>query len=100
VAFLLPFVWVFNPALLFEGSALAIAIVIVVTTVACMLIAKAIRVVQGPLRQRLPALGLFLVAIFGTMSCPVWLGSSSLWAFAVAAAGIALYRLWPEATRR
>lgn len=96
VAFLLPFVWAYNPALLFQGTPLAIAIAIAVTAVAVLLIAKCIRVTLGTFLQRVMVLAVFGTAIVVLVSAPVWLGATSWWAFGVAAAGVALYYLWPE----
>jgi TRAP-type uncharacterized transport system fused permease subunit len=99
LAFLLPFVWAYNPALLMEGSAMAIFNATLATAMACMLIAKAIRVVHGPLLRLAGTLVLFVAAILGTVASPMLLGVISPWVPVVAAVALGLYFLWPEPQR-
>jgi TRAP-type uncharacterized transport system fused permease subunit len=100
MAGLLPFLWVYDPALLLEGSWLGILVVCCTTLAAAMLIARGVVVIRG----RGPgaagagvALGLIILGI-GTS--PIWLGPESLLALGAAAAGFLLYGLLPLLARR
>lgn len=96
LAFLLPFVWVYNPGLLLEGPVMAIINAALVAAMACLLIAKTIRVVHGSPLQRAGILLLFVAAILGTVTSPAWLGDTSAWVPGVAALAAGLYFLWPD----
>lgn len=96
VAFLLPFVWAYDPALLMQGSLLAITIVSCTTLVAIMLIAKAIRVIRSFRGADIGITAFFIAATIALTTSPIWLGHESLWALAAAAAGLGVYYLWPE----
>lgn len=93
IAMLLPFVWAFDPALLLDGSPLAIGVVIATTTAAIFLISRGFVVLQEPGDRRELATGLALVALaFAFGSSPIWLGPES-W-FAGAAALFAIAGCW------
>ena len=77
ISMLLPFVWAYDPALLFDGSWLSISIVIVTTMAAIMLISRGFVALQDHARDKV-ALGLSLVvAAIAIGSSPMWLGSES-----------------------
>lgn len=97
VAFLLPFIWVYNPALLLEGSLLAIGLVILVMVVACMLVAKAIRAFGGTILRRMATVAVFVAAILLVIAAPVWLGAESWWVLGAVLAGLLLHKFWPDA---
>lgn len=90
VAFLLPFLWAYDPALILKGSWLAIAIVTCTTFVAVLLIARTIRILGiRSTAARVQAVVLIAAAI-GVGGSPVWLGHESLLALGAAAAGYGL----------
>jgi len=100
VAFVLPFLWAYNPALLLDGSWLAILIVTCTTFSAMLLIARSVRVVRG---QGLGVVA-FCVLLGGVIvaiaTSPIWLGPESLFALAAAGAGVALYYAMPAVFER
>jgi TRAP-type uncharacterized transport system fused permease subunit len=90
VAYLLPFLWCYNPALILDGSALEIAYAVGTALVAAFMIARGL---QGRTRRdwtgRAVGAGLFLGSIVVGGST-VWFGSASLVNVPVAAAGLAV----------
>ena len=90
IAMLLPFVWAFDPALLLDGSPMAIGVVVATTTAAIFLISRGFVALQEPgdRKELLTGLGLVLLA-FGFGSSPIWLGSESWVAGAAALFAIA-----------
>lgn len=95
IALLLPFVWAYDPALLLDGSLISIVIVICTTMAAILVLSRAI------LKLQAHSLGSVLVGVamtvlaFAVGSAPIWLGSESLWTFAVAAVGAIVYAVTP-----
>jgi TRAP transporter 4TM/12TM fusion protein len=90
VAYLLPFLWCYNPALILEGSPLAIAYAVITASVAALLVARASRIVALRDVRRL-TLG---VALYGAAlvvgASTILLGQESAAALGVAAGGVAL----------
>lgn len=93
VAFLLPFVWAYDSALLLDGSGLAIVIVCCTTLSAVFLIAQGLGVAgRGARAFAYRAIAYALAAVVGT--APIWSGEETLWALGLAAAGgVAAYLL-------
>jgi TRAP-type uncharacterized transport system fused permease subunit len=87
VAYLLPFLWAFNPALIGDGTPTAIAMAIFSSAVAAWMLARAL---QGfsldPIHGMLWP-GALTVAALLIGSSTVWLGRESPWAAAVSIAG-------------
>jgi TRAP transporter 4TM/12TM fusion protein len=89
VAYLLPFLWCYNPALILQGSPLAIAYAVVTAFVAALLVARASRVVALRDPRRL-ALGFALYgAALVVGASTILLGPESPATLGVAAAGAA-----------
>jgi TRAP-type uncharacterized transport system fused permease subunit len=95
IAFLLPFLWAYDPGLLLSGSALSIVIVICTTMVSIMLIAKSIRVLRNRNLRTIALAIALLTAIVGIGTSPIWLGPESLLALSAAGAGVLLYFFLP-----
>lgn len=95
VAYLIPFVWAYEPALLLEGSALAITVVTATTLSAVLLIACGIRLLRfdGVAGYLLALVLVGTVLAIGT--APVWLGSESILALGLAVALMPIYFLLP-----
>jgi len=95
IALLLPFVWAYDPALLLDGSVISIVIVICTTMAAILVLSRAILKLQA----HSPGAILFGIALtvlaYGVGASLIWLGSESLWCFAVAAIGAAVYAVTP-----
>ena len=89
-AYLLPFLWVFNPALVMQGSWPAVIYVTLTATAAGFLIAKAVVTFgRGGMANRL--LGVFLFAVtLAVGSATLWIGPETPLALVPAAAGIVL----------
>jgi len=92
-AYLLPFLWVYNPALIMSGSPAAIVYVTLTATVAGFLIAQAtmLGVAGGLLSKALCAFYFAATLIVG--SATIWIGPESPITLAVAAAGIGILLL-------
>jgi TRAP transporter 4TM/12TM fusion protein len=90
VAYLLPFLWCYNPALILQGSPLAIVYAIVTAFVAALLVARASRVVTLRDPRRLA----FGVALYSAAlvvgASTILLGQESPAVLGAAAAGVAL----------
>jgi TRAP transporter 4TM/12TM fusion protein len=86
VAYLLPFLWCYNPALIMDGTPLAIFYAIGTALVAAFMIARGLQGSGKGWMQRISAAGLFLgaVAVGGST---VWFGSESAFNWAAALAG-------------
>jgi TRAP transporter 4TM/12TM fusion protein len=86
VAYLLPFLWCYNPALIMDGTPLAIVYAIGTALVAAFMIARGLQGSGKGWMQRISAAGLFLgaVAVGGST---VWFGSESAFNWAAALAG-------------
>ena len=89
-AYLLPFVWVFNPALILIGSWQAILYVIMTTVVAGFLIAQVMVSLgtEGAMHKGLAAL--YAVAMLAIGSATIWIGPESPLTLLAAAAGIGI----------
>jgi TRAP transporter 4TM/12TM fusion protein len=98
VAFLLPFIWAYDPGLLLQGSMLGIVTVTATTLVGIMLIAKSLRILKASNPATIASGVLFLAAIVTIITSPIWLGAGSPWGLAAAGAGLLLYYAWPERT--
>jgi len=95
-AFLMPFLWVFNPALLLDGTWLEIGLVTATTVVAGMLIGRMSMVMTGGLLNTLAGFGLLGVAIV-VGSATIWIGPADPLSLVPAAVGLALLfglRVW------
>ena len=87
-AFLMPFLWVFNPALLLQGTTLEIVYVVITTVIAGIVIGQMTKVVgSGGMMGSFGVVGLLVAAIFiggGT----VWFGTTHPAALIPAAAAL------------
>ena len=88
-AFLMPFLWVFNPALLLDGTWLEFCLVTATTVVAGMLIGRMSMVMAGGLLNTLAGFGLLGVAII-VGSATIWIGPADPLSLAPAAVGLVL----------
>jgi TRAP-type uncharacterized transport system fused permease subunit len=95
IAFLLPFLWAYDPALLLQGSWLAILIVCCTTLCSVLLISRGVTVIRGSGPTSILAGAVLGLAIVGIGTSPIWLGHESLVALGVAAAGFGLYIAMP-----
>jgi len=100
VAYLLPFLWAFNPALLLEGPVMASVLVILSAVAGVLLIVRAIQGFgNGSLRGWLGGLVLFAIAL-AVGSSTIWLGPESLENLASIAVGAVLYYLTAHNRRK
>ncbi|MCP5144343.1 MAG: TRAP transporter fused permease subunit [Gammaproteobacteria bacterium] len=75
VAYLLPFLWIYNPALLMQGSAVAIILVVVTTVTGALALVTATALIPHH-----PVRGLLMLTIaIGAGSATLWLGHESWW---------------------
>src|SRR5690606_9876507 len=92
VAFLMPFIWAYDSALLLDGSWRAVATVCCTTTSAVFLISQGLAMAgRGPRAFGFRAAAYAMAAAVGT--APIWAGVESLWALGAAAAGAAVVYL-------
>ncbi|MFP6732961.1 MAG: TRAP transporter fused permease subunit [Rhodospirillales bacterium] len=89
-AYLLPFLWVYNPALIFIGTPLAITLATFSAAVAAWLLARAlqdfnVRSVAALLWSSALLAGALLIG-----SSTIWLGTESYWVVGLSLAGLAL----------
>ncbi len=92
-AYLLPYLWAFNPALLLEGTTVAILIGIFTCLSAGMLLAHSVTVMgAGGFMGWLSALGMY-VSCIAVGSSTIWLGSESPFAVIVGLGGLFLVYL-------
>lgn len=93
LAYLLPFLWAYNPALILDGSWQAILLVVLTTTVAALLIAMGMQSVGLHHVRAAPLLkGLaFILAGLAVGSAFLWTGTNSLLLLVPAGLGLALY---------
>jgi len=89
-AFLMPFLWAFNPALLLDGTWLEIGLVTATCVVAGLLVGRMSMVMDGRFINTLAGLGLLAAAIF-VGSATVWIGPADPLSLAPAAGGLALW---------
>ena len=90
VAYLMPFLWVFNPALIFTGTPTAIAFAVFSASTAGWMLARALQdfnaaTIIGTLGA---SVLLALALLIGAST--IWLGTESLWVVGVSAAGLVL----------
>ncbi len=95
VSMLLPFVWAYDPALLLDGSWLAIAIVIMTTMAAIMVISRGFVILQGLERDKLAGGLALVIGALAIGTSPVWLGPESLLAGAIAVAALIIIKVLP-----
>ncbi|MGA7485503.1 MAG: TRAP transporter fused permease subunit [Xanthobacteraceae bacterium] len=90
IAYLLPFLWCFNPALLMDGTPVAIVLAVLSTTVAACMLGRALQSF-GPssIVGILSVAGLVITALL-VGSSTLLLGPESLGVVAVSAAGLAM----------
>ena len=89
-AYLLPYLWAFNPALLLEGSTVAIVYGVITCVSAGFLLAHSVTVLgNGNTGGWLSAIGMY-VACLVVGSSTIWLGTENALTLAVAAAGLIL----------
>ena len=100
MAALLPFLWAYDPAILMDGSWLAILIVCCTTLSAMLLIARGVGEIRGSRGMVVCSSLLLTVIVAAIGTSPVWLGHESLLALLLAAAGVLLYWFMPVAYRR
>src|SRR5690606_24616505 len=99
IAYLLPFLWAYDPAVLMEGSPLAIVLVFAAAVGAILLFARGIQIVNLTGRSgALIGVGLFAAAL-AVGTSPIWLGADSLLTLLLALGAVALYAIAPGARR-
>jgi TRAP-type uncharacterized transport system fused permease subunit len=97
-AFLMPFLWVFNPALLLDGTGQEIALVTATSVVAGMLIGRMSMVMAGGVLNVLAGFGLLAAAIV-VGSATVWIGPADPLSLVPAGVGLILMyglRFWRQ----
>ena len=90
VAYILPFLWCFNEALLLQGSTIANIYAVITALVAALLIAKALQIMVERTRS---SLGIGLLVFGGGLvvgSSTIWLGNESILTLIVAGTGISI----------
>lgn len=98
ISMLLPFVWAYDPALLLDGSPMAIGVVIATTTAAIFLISRGFVALQEPGNRKEAWFGFALVLLaLASGSSPIWMGPESWLAGATALIAIACCWLIPPA---
>jgi TRAP-type uncharacterized transport system fused permease subunit len=95
IAFLLPFLWAYDPALLLQGSWLAIVVVCCTTLCSAMLIARGVAVIRGTGAGSIVAGVALGAAVVAIATSPIWLGHESWLALLLAALGVAIYVAMP-----
>lgn len=89
-AYMLPYLWAFNPALLLEGTITAIIFVIATCIAAGFLLAHSVTVLgTGNALGWVSAIGMYVAALI-VGSSTIWLGQESPLTLVVAAAGLGL----------
>lgn len=92
-AYLLPYLWAFNPALLLDGTTVAIAYAITTAIAAGFLLAHSVTVLGiGNTVGWLSAIGMYIAALF-VGSSTIWLGVENPLTLAVAAGGMVVVYL-------
>jgi TRAP-type uncharacterized transport system fused permease subunit len=89
VAYLLPFLWAFNPALILDGTPTAIVLAVVSAAIAACMLARALQGF-GPNPIGVSWAGVLAIAGLLVGSSTVWLGPESIWVGAVAIGGLAV----------
>ena len=89
-AYLLPYLWAFNPALILDGSTMAVVYVVTTCIAAGFLLAHSVTVLgRGKAGGWLAAIGMY-AACLTVGSSTIWLGAENPATLAVAAAGLGL----------
>jgi TRAP transporter 4TM/12TM fusion protein len=89
-AYLLPYLWAFNPALILDGSTMAVVYVVTTCIAAGFLLAHSVTVLgRGKAGGWLTAIGMY-AACLTVGSSTIWLGAENPATLAVAAAGLGL----------
>lgn len=91
-AFLMPFLWVFNPAFLLAGTWQEICVVVFTVFSAGIVVGQMTRLAGNGSASTLTVIGLIAVSIFVGGST-VWFGQTSPWALVTAAAALVLVYL-------
>jgi len=93
-AYLIPFLWIYNPALIMQGSLTEIMLVMISAGTGAFLLARALSSVDT--QPAMGALGVLCGLAVG--SSTVWLGSTSWWTLPVTAVGVcvAVFQLRPR----
>jgi len=98
-AYLLPFLWVFNPALILDGTPTAVILAVGSASVAAWMLARALQGYSvSSVFAVLGATALTIAALFVGGST-LWLGPESVWVVVVSFAGIvllAVLRYWEK----
>jgi len=89
MAYLLPLLWCFNPALLLDGTWPEVVYALVTATTAAALMARGVQGGSATGRHTPPVIGLTALAALAVGSSTIWLGSDSWLNSAVALAGVA-----------
>ena len=90
VAYLLPFLWCFNEAVILEGSPGAITYALTTALVAAFLIARAAQIFRVRNPKEVAVAAVLFAAAVGVGGSTVWLNAESPATLAAAAAGVAL----------
>ena len=88
VAYILPFLWCYNEALLLQGSTVANIYAVITAFIAVLLIAKALQIMVGKTISSLGGSLLVFVGGLAVGSSTIWLGNESALTMIVAGAGI------------
>ena len=89
-AYLMPFLWAFNPALIFIGTPTAIALAIFSAISAGWMLARALQDYNAGSVFGVAWPTLLLAGALAIGSSTIWLGTESLWVVGVSAAGLVL----------
>ena len=89
-AFLMPFLWAFNPAMLLKGSRLSIFLVIATIIPAGLLIGQMSRLVSNRLKEKIIGFGCLAIAIL-IGSATIWIGSEDLLVLIPTTVGFIIY---------
>ncbi|MEW5424398.1 TRAP transporter permease [Amorphus sp. 3PC139-8] len=98
IAFILPFVWAYDPALLLDGTPQAIVTVVLTTLAAILVIGRSARLLERPNPASITLAALVTALVVAIASAPVWAGPESILALVAAAVGYAVYALLPRIT--
>ncbi|MEE2761476.1 MAG: TRAP transporter fused permease subunit [Pseudomonadota bacterium] len=90
VAYLMPFLWVFNPALIFIGTPTAIAFAVFSAGTAGWMLARALQHFNGANFLGVVFASLLMAYALLIGSSTIWMGTESLWVVGVSVAGLAL----------
>ena len=90
VAYLMPFLWVFNPALIFIGTPMAIVFAVFSAGTAGWMLARALQHFNGANFQSAVWASLLMAYALLIGSSTIWMGTESLWVVGVSIAGLAL----------